>query len=156
MHSECIIKAENWNSVYFFRYLQTDGRYIHIQRIYCVKSRPHSVCVAGVWPVKNWLGQKYVPVQCLCLSLQWCRHGGGGGNKRDNLPPPPPPTSDQTPREIDADLRRFSCREKWAKVYSICFHVLHAPMLRRTFFGLTITKKEVLEVVEGVTLVGPL
>ena len=33
--------------------------------------------------------------------------------------------------------------------------VLHAPTLRWTFFGLTITKKEgVVEVVEGVTLVG--
>ena len=40
------------------------------------------------------------------------------------------------------------------EVYSS--HVLHAPTLGRTFFGLTITKKErVIEVVEGVTLVGP-
>ena len=29
------------------------------------------------------------------------------------------------------------------------------PMLRRTFFGLTFTKKGVVEAVEGVTLVGP-
>ena len=31
-----------------------------------------------------------------------------GGGKRGSLPPP---TSDQTPREIDADPRRFSCRK---------------------------------------------
>ena len=41
-------------------------------------------------------------------------------------------------------------------VYRNCSDVLHAPTLRRTFFGLTITKEEgVVEVVEGVTLVGP-
>ena len=37
-----------------------------------------------------------------------------------------------------------------------CSHVLHAPTLRLTFFGLMITKKEgVVEVLGGVTLVGP-
>ena len=70
-------------------------------------------------------------------------------------PLPPPPTSDRTSREIDADQRRFSYPKKWGLVYRICSDVLHAPTLRWTFFGLTITKKEgVVEVVEGVTLVG--
>ena len=45
--------------------------------------------------------------------------------------------------------------EKWGLVYRICSNVFHAPTLRRTFFGLTITKKEgLVEVVEGVTLEG--
>ena len=37
---------------------------------------------------------------------QWRRHGGGQTGQL-----PPPPTSDRTPREIDADPRRFSCRK---------------------------------------------
>ena len=49
----------------------------------------------------------------------------------------------------------FRIRKKWGLVYRICSDVLYAPTLRWTFFGLTITKKEgVVEVVEGVTLVG--
>ena len=46
--------------------------------------------------------------------------------------------------------------EKWGYVYRICSHALHASTLRRTFFGLAITKKEgAEEVLEGVTLVSP-
>ena len=44
--------------------------------------------------------------------------------------------------------------KKWGYVHRIC-HILHVLTLWRTFFGLTITKKGVVEVVEGVTLVGP-
>ena len=87
------------------------------------------------------------------LELAVAGSGVATGGKRGNLPPPP--TSDRTPREIDADQRRFSYPKKWGLVYRICSDVLHAPTLRWTFFGLTITKKEgVVEVVEGVTLVG--
>ena len=47
----------------------------------------------------------------------------------------------------------FHVGKKWGSVYRICSHVLHAPTLWRTFFGLAITKKEgVVEIVEGVTL----
>ena len=46
--------------------------------------------------------------------------------------------------------------KKLGQVYRICSDVVHAATLRRTSFGLTITIKEgVVEVVEGVTLVGP-
>ena len=36
----------------------------------------------------------------------------GEGGKRANFPPPPNLRSDTYPREIDADPRRFSCRQK--------------------------------------------
>ena len=39
---------------------------------------------------------------------QWRRHGEGASGATY----PPPPTSDRTPREIDADPRRFSCPKK--------------------------------------------
>ena len=69
-------------------------------------------------------------------------------------PPPPPPQIGHPVRsmQIRGDFR---IRKKWGLVYRICSDVLHAPTLRWTFFGLTVTKKEgVVEVVEGVTLVG--
>ena len=72
--------------------------------------------------------------------LQWRRHGGG---RQAGQLAPPPPISDRTPREIDADPRRFACRKNGVGLhFKICSHVLHAPSLRRTFFGLTNTKKE--------------
>ena len=44
----------------------------------------------------------------------------------------PPPTSDRTPREIDADPRRFSCRKNGGRfTVPICSHVLYAPTLRQ-------------------------
>ena len=40
-------------------------------------------------------------------------------------------------------------------VCRVCSHVLHAPTLWLTFFGLTITKKEeVVDIVQGVAMVG--
>ena len=81
---------------------------------------------------------------------QWRRHGGGGGAGQLASP-----TSDRTHREIDADPMIFPCRKKNWGLQDL-LHVLHAPTLRRTFVGLTITQKEeVVEVVEEVNLVGP-
>ena len=86
------------------------------------------------------------------MHSQWRRHGGGG--KRGNLPPPQPPIGHPVrSMQIRGDFRVL---KKWGWVYRICSDVLHALTLRRTFFGLTITKNEgVVEVVERVTLVGP-
>ena len=61
------------------------------------------------------------------------------------------PLYDSKPRGTDEGPAERS------RAPQICSDVLHAPTLRRTFFGLTITKKErVVEIVEGVTLEGPL
>ena len=84
-------------------------------------------------------------------SVQWRCHGGQAGQLA-----PPPPTSDQTPREIDADPRRLSRpKKKWGRFTGF---VLKFYMHRR--YGgrslvLWLQKEGVLEVVEGVTLVNP-
>ena len=96
------------------------------------------------------------------MLLKTCRLASGvatGGGKRGNLPP----TSDRTPREIDANPRRFLCKKNRGRFtgfaptfymhrrYGVC-----TIFSLWSFFGLTITKKErVGEVVEGLTLVGP-
>ena len=77
-----------------------------------------------------------------------------GGEAGQLAPPPQPPIGHPVrSMQIRGDFR---VRKKWGQVYRIYSEVLHALTLRRTFFGLTITKKKgVVEVVEGVTLVGP-
>ena len=53
---------------------------------------------------------------------------------------------------------RFSCRKKWGGVglQDLLPRFACTDAIRRTFFGITITKKEgVVEVAEGVILVGP-
>ena len=73
--------------------------------------------------------------------------------------PPPPRITDRTPHVRSMQIwGDFNVGKNGSTYrYMICSHVyLHAPMLRWTFFALTITKKEgVVEVVERVTLVGP-
>ena len=69
---------------------------------------------------------------------------------------PPPPTSDRTPREIDEDPRRFSCPKKWEVglqdlLRSFTCTDATADVLRSCDYE----KGGVVEVVEGVTLVGP-
>ena len=57
--------------------------------------------------------------------------------------------------QIRGDLR---VRKKWGKVYRICSKVLHAPTADATADVLgsyDYEKEGVVEVVEGVTLVGP-
>ena len=85
--------------------------------------------------------------------LELAGSGVATGGKRGNLTPPQPQIGHPVrSMQIRGDFR---IRKKWGLVYRICSDVLHAPTLRWTFFGLTITKKEgVVEVVEGVTLVG--
>ena len=81
---------------------------------------------------------------------QWRRHGGGASGATC-----PPPTFDRTPREIDADPRRFSCPKKGEGLQDL-LRRFTCTDATADVFGLTITKKEgVAEVVEGVTLVGP-
>ena len=86
-----------------------------------------------------------------CVARQWRRHGGGASGATC----PPPPTSDRTPCEIDARgdfrvrkkmgiglqdlLRRFTCTDATADV----------------LWAYDYEKEGVVEVVEGVTLVGP-
>ena len=79
----------------------------------------------------------------------------GGGGKRGNLPPPP--TSNRTPREIDADPRRFSCPKKMGVgLQNLLRSFTCTDATADVLWSYDHTKKEgVAEVVEGVTLVGP-
>ena len=70
-----------------------------------------------------------------------------------NLPPQPPIGHPVRSMQIRGD---FHVGKNGGMFKGFTYsHVLHAPTLRRTFFGLAITKKGAVEVVEGVTLVGP-
>ena len=97
-----------------------------------------------------------VPGEGLSLSSLLAVASPRGGDKRGNLPPPPrqlPIGHTVRSMQIRGDFRVRKNRGRFTG-FSPTF--LHAPTLRRTFFGLTIKKKEgVVEVVEGVTLVGP-
>ena len=79
---------------------------------------------------------------------------GGGASGATNCPP----TSDRTPREIDADPRRFSCSKKMGDRFTGFAPTFY---MHRRYGGRSLvlrlgTKKEgVVEVVEGVTLLGP-
>ena len=89
--------------------------------------------------------------------LELAGSGVATGGKRGNLPPPPP-TSDRTPREIDADCRseEIFVSEKnggWFTGFAPTFY-MHRRYGGRSLV-LRLRKKEgVVEVVEGVTLVG--
>ena len=79
--------------------------------------------------------------------------GVATGGKRGNLLPPPQPPIGHPVRsmQIRGD---FHVGKKWGLGSQDLFS--HASTLRRTFFGLAITKKEgAEEVVEGVILVSP-
>ena len=86
----------------------------------------------------------------------WSVASPRGGGQAGQLDPPPILRSD-TPWDLCRSEEIFMSGKKWGYVYRICSHILHVPTLWWTFFGLTITKKKtrVIEVVQGVTLVGP-
>ena len=76
-----------------------------------------------------------------------------GGGKRGNLPPP---TSDRTPREIDAEPRRFSCPKKWGVgLQDLLRRFACTDATADVLWSYDYEKEGVVEVVEGVTLVGP-
>ena len=83
---------------------------------------------------------------------QWRRQGGQARQLA-----PPPPTSDRTPREIDADPRRFFCPKKMGVGYrmNLLRSFTCTDATADVLWSYDYEKEGVEEVVEGVTLVGP-
>ena len=87
-----------------------------------------------------------------CMTCgQWRRHGGGQTGQLA-----PPPTSDRTPREIDADPRRFSCPKKiGVGLQDLLLSFTCTDATADVLWSYNYKKEGVVEVVKGVIFVGP-
>ena len=91
-----------------------------------------------------------IPIHVIFVyAVQWRRHGGQAGQL---APPGPPPTSDRTPREIDADPRT---EKMGVGLQDLLRSFTRTDATADVLWSYDYEKEEVVEVVEGVTLVGP-